>query len=53
MHDAALYIIATQILLYSHILKHTVRYFGKLEHEKLAYSAVECLEAATGMQELQ
>ena len=41
MHAAALHFIMATIPLHGLILKHTVRYYGTLEHDKAAYSAME------------
>ena len=41
MHAAALHFITATIPLHGLIIKHTVHYYGTLEHDKVAYSAVE------------
>ena len=41
MHAAVLHFITDSIPLHGLILKHTVRYYGTLEHDKAAYCAVE------------
>ena len=41
MHAAALHFITATIPLHGLILKHTVSYYGTLEHDKAAYSTVE------------
>ena len=41
MHAAVLHFITTAVPLHRLVLKHTVRYYGILEHDKAAYCAVE------------
>ena len=41
MHAAALHLIVASIPLHGLIPKHTVHYYGILEHDKAAYCAVE------------
>ena len=41
MHAAALHFITATIPSQGLILKHTVRYYGILEHDKAAYCALE------------
>ena len=41
MHAAVLHLIMAFIPLHGLILKHTVRYYGILEHDKAAHCAVE------------
>ena len=51
MHAVALHFITASIPLHGLILKHTVRYYGMLEHEKAAYCAVEEALATASTQE--
>ena len=41
MHAVALHFITASIPLHELILKHTVRYYGIMEHDKAAYYAME------------
>ena len=41
MHAAALHFIMVTIPLHGLILRHTIRYYGILEHNKAAYCALE------------
>ena len=41
MHTAALHFMTATIPLHGLILKHIVRYYGILEHDQVAHSAVE------------
>ena len=51
MHAAALNFITATIPLHGLVLKHTVHYYGTLEHDKAAYSTVEEALVTTASQD--